>query len=89
MDLEQAIEVLRLHNKWRRGSDDKISPEAIGIAIDTVVKHYSGQKSDLGNWEKKYEEWFFSNEKYFPTPKEQIVYIKEHIIPNHPKKNKT
>ena len=35
MTIDEAIEVLELHNQWRKGVD--ITPVRIGMAIDLVV----------------------------------------------------
>lgn len=46
MEINEAIEVLRKHNEWRRydGEIDKspemTDPVTLGKAIDTVVKHF-------------------------------------------------
>jgi hypothetical protein len=41
MTLQEAIEILDKHNKWRRGHYDRMqNPTKIGIAIDLVVKKY-------------------------------------------------
>ena len=40
MNIEKAIEILELHNKWRRDNDGKYEmaePKELGIAIDVVV----------------------------------------------------
>lgn len=48
MKLEQAIEILETHNRWRRGDDTvpMTNPKDIGIAIDIVVEHF--KNSDWG-----------------------------------------
>ena len=40
MTLKKAIEVLEIHNKWRRGGEyvEMATPKQLGIAIDTVLK---------------------------------------------------
>jgi hypothetical protein len=52
MKLKQAIQILKDHNEWRRfnsidlpkKSDPKMAhPRELGIAIDTVVKHFETQ----------------------------------------------
>lgn len=42
MTIEQAIEILERHNKWRRGDDDipETNPKELGEAIDTVVDNF-------------------------------------------------
>ena len=52
MKLKEAIQILKDHNEWRRfnsidlpkKSDPKMAqPRKLGIAIDTVVKHFETQ----------------------------------------------
>lgn len=39
MELKQAIEILMLHNEWRRGANIKLEdPFVIGKAIDIVLE---------------------------------------------------
>lgn len=42
MTLKEAIEVLRRHNKWRRGDDSipMTNPTKLGLAIDTIIKDF-------------------------------------------------
>ena len=42
MELHEAKEILRSHNKWRRDVEDKldldmVDPIQLGIAIDTIL----------------------------------------------------
>jgi hypothetical protein len=55
MKIKQAIQILKDHNEWRRfnsidlpkTSDPKMAhPRELGIAIDTVVKHFESKKTD-------------------------------------------
>ena len=41
MNIKQAIGILQIHNKWRRGCDIEpmTNPTTLGIAIDTVIEH--------------------------------------------------
>jgi hypothetical protein len=40
MNIQQAIDILERHNKWRRGDGyEMVEPAEIGIAIDTIVEH--------------------------------------------------
>lgn len=44
MDIEQAVKVLRAHNKWRRSTSDVIEPMPyrgleLGLAIDSVCEY--------------------------------------------------
>ena len=49
MNLPEAIKILELHNKWRRGADIKQqTPTKIGIAIDTVLSKVKNiQKAEV------------------------------------------
>ena len=39
--IREAVDVLRRHNKWRRGDDaDALDPRVISQAIDAVVAHF-------------------------------------------------
>lgn len=39
MTLQEAVEILRVHNIWRRGGSNTMQdPKLIGKAIDVVVK---------------------------------------------------
>jgi len=39
MNLTQAIQILKLHNEWRRGAEiDMLSPKMIGEAIDKIIE---------------------------------------------------
>lgn len=41
MKLKEAIEVLELHNRWRRGEEvEMTTPTLLGEAIDVVVEDY-------------------------------------------------
>lgn len=43
MNIEKAIEILELHNKWRRDNDGKYEmaePKELGKAIDLVVSEF-------------------------------------------------
>lgn len=40
MTIKQAIEIVELHNKWRRDNDNKFKmadPKELGIALDILV----------------------------------------------------
>ncbi len=45
MTIQQAIRILELHNKWRRGDGriKQIDPKRLGIAIDLLT-------STMTNW---------------------------------------
>lgn len=43
MNLQQAVQILKRHNEWRRSNDDSIKmaePKTLGIAIDVIVQEY-------------------------------------------------
>jgi len=46
MTVLEAIEILKIHNKWRRGGDyvTMASPEDLGKAIDIVVGYFERLK---------------------------------------------
>jgi len=52
MKLKEAIQILKNHNLWRRydgkiGEGPKMAhPRELGIAIDTVVKHFETKNTD-------------------------------------------
>ncbi len=51
MELSRAIEILVLHNKWRRGAEiHQQHPEVIGQAIDTVVNAYETRTESKTTW---------------------------------------
>ena len=41
MELKQAVGILEIHNRWRRGEDVEpmINPKELGIAIDLIVEY--------------------------------------------------
>jgi hypothetical protein len=44
MKIETAIQILEKHNNWRRGADiEQESPKLVGVAIDTVIKHFKNK----------------------------------------------
>ena len=51
MTYDEAISVLIVYNKWRRGDietlDKEMTPKRIGIAIDVVIEDYLISKSSL------------------------------------------
>lgn len=43
MNVIEAAKILKKHNLWRRDNDNKYemtTPELLGEAIDTIVKHF-------------------------------------------------
>ena len=40
MKLKEAIEILEIHNKWRRGDEyvQMVTPKQLGKAIDKIIK---------------------------------------------------
>lgn len=61
MTIDEAINVLELHNKWRKGADIEMQPPtSIGMAIDLVVcelKNLREQQSTMFTDTKEKEEW--------------------------------
>jgi hypothetical protein len=50
MTINQAKEILKSHNRWRRG-DESVSmadPKDLGIAIDTVVEYLDNIQNKTG-----------------------------------------
>lgn len=46
MTIDEAIEILELHNQWRKGADIPMqNPTKIGMAIDLVVKELKNFKA--------------------------------------------
>lgn len=46
MDIKTATQILKRHNKWRRGDENilPVGPRGLGVAIDTILeklKNYS------------------------------------------------
>lgn len=49
MTLPEAIEILSLANKWRRGAEIPMpDPTQLGIAIDVVIDHYQNKVEPIG-----------------------------------------
>lgn len=49
MKIEQAIKIIENHNKWRRDKNVpskyiSTNPKDLGLAIDSIVKHYKNCK---------------------------------------------
>lgn len=51
MKIEEAVEILKRHNEWRRGGDGEMQdPKILGVAIDKAVEVLSknfGRNSKL------------------------------------------
>lgn len=63
--IEEVIEVLEKHNKWRRGGEgDMIDPKKIGVAINTAI-HI------LKNHQR------ITQSSYFYSKSEQVIQIKK------------
>lgn len=47
VEIKQAIEILEIHNKWRRGDDTipMTNPTELGIAIDVIVTYLKKMKN--------------------------------------------
>lgn len=46
MNKEKVIEILKTHNKWRRGNEniEMLNPKEIGQAIDFAIKYLESTK---------------------------------------------
>jgi len=59
MEIKEAIEILKQHNKWRRYDGDidtnpkMISPKKIGVAIETVIDYHKITSTDIPNPHQK------------------------------------
>lgn len=52
MTVKAAIEILRIHNEWRRGEHSNMGDiTQLGIAIDTVIEAYS-KAAEVGGEEE-------------------------------------
>lgn len=41
MEIQEAVKILKHHNKWRKGADIKmVDPKVLSEAIDTVIGEY-------------------------------------------------
>lgn len=48
MNLQEAIKILKRHNKWRRGAVIEMeNPTELGIAIDTILEYFEKQEKNL------------------------------------------
>ena len=48
MTIEEAVALLKQHNKWRRGADIPMTDaRKLGTAIDVIVAYYETEKDDL------------------------------------------
>lgn len=46
MTIDEAIEILELHNQWRKGADIPMqNPTIIGMAIDLVIMELKNLRS--------------------------------------------
>lgn len=51
MTLEEAVEILKRHNKWRRGANIEMdNPTLLGVSIDTVVKFFKNPHKEMVNF---------------------------------------
>lgn len=57
MTIEEAVEILRAHNEWRRydgltlDGPEMQDPKLIGIAIDTVCDHFRNPTKMVLTWQ--------------------------------------
>ena len=47
MKIQQAVQILKQHNKWRRADEmmEMTDPKTLGIAIDTIVAHFKSHNA--------------------------------------------
>ena len=47
MTIQQAVQILDRHNKWRRADEmmEMTEPKTLGIAIDTIVAHHKSHNA--------------------------------------------
>ncbi len=66
MNLEEAIEILRYHNAWRRGIEGYTMTNSteLGIAIDLIIKHFD----ELNN-----PKWISADDKEIPKDGEAYI----------------
>lgn len=51
MNIDEAVEFLKVHNVWRRGAEIEMTdPTKLGIAIDIIVNYYQ-RESELTRFE--------------------------------------
>lgn len=52
MKIEEAIAILKQHNKWRRGADILMTdPKILGEAIDCVVDYFADISKNVLTWQ--------------------------------------
>ena len=50
MKIEEAISILKKHNKWRRGGKGKMQdPKKLGLAIDYIIDYYNQEQISIIN----------------------------------------
>lgn len=48
MKLKEAIKILDIHNRWRRGADIKMqNPTRLGKAIDIILEYLKKEKNGI------------------------------------------
>ena len=49
MTKQQAIKILKDHNKWRRGDEnyEMAQPKELGQAIDLIIEEFEGKQEKL------------------------------------------
>lgn len=44
MEIQEAVKILKHHNKWRKGADIKmVDPKTLTSAIETIIKTHENQ----------------------------------------------
>lgn len=66
MNIKEAVNVLKAHNRWRRGYEDDMphGPSTIGEAIDTVVAELEKPAYTPADMEK-FSVWAYNNGWYY------------------------
>jgi len=95
MTLDEAIEILELHNEWRRGAETPMeTPAKLGIAIDLIVSELKDSHKQNNNrtWSEIYEDYNADEYPAFGGPFTHamtfIEWLKLNYNPPTPKTNK-
>lgn len=85
MDLKSAIDILSIHNDWRRdntGDMPHVQPKILGEAIDLVVREFKNSNFQrISTWEFSYDEDFSDIEitLKIPNGKDPYDVLLEHV----------
>jgi hypothetical protein len=60
--IKSAVNILRRHNKWRRGDDtiEPTDPTTLGIALDAIIEYFDNISTvpDMPNTNDDYEDYY-------------------------------